>query len=200
MRAALTSSNHAAQRRLAASWRDFFTEFNGTHAVTLSYNNRWGATSHLGYRLTADGEYLPMPMRRVPVAGGEQKLASVRRIPLNRVHADLDQLHRAVDRRLFGSRYHRLAEEERSCFVGWVEHADDNLHAHLVWRVPDQRASEIAQQIEAQWRALGDYHSSAVQPLHDPAGWASYACKDQVGRALEGDPALFVFSRAARGD
>lgn len=181
-------------RRRAAAWTEFFTDYPATHAVSLGYNNVCGGTASPCYRLTGDGEVIPLPTSGVPVALGTNRLPIIRRVRLEQVHSDLDRLHGAVDRKLFGSRYHKLPEERRSSYIGFVEHPDDNVHVHLLWRVPESRTDEFAEEITAHWKAASRYHSTDVQMMRD-GGWAGYVCKDQIGRALEGDPALFVSSR-----
>lgn len=184
-------------RQRAAAWREFFTSYPATHFVTLAYNNVYGGTASLCHRLTSDGEFIPLPTSGVPVESGINRLPTIRRIRLEQVHADLDRLHRNVDRKLFGTNFNELPEERRTSFIGFVEHPESNVHVHTLWRVPEGYDDDFTEKVEARWKAVNRFHSTDVQPIRDD-GAASYTCKDHVGRALEDDPALFVFSRACK--
>lgn len=211
----------------AAAWKEFFTAYPATHAVTLSYNPRYGGTASLCQRRKGElvpfpasesgsgdlriiqrrkaapicyrlvGEAVPLPTSGVPVTSSDNRLPTIRRISLEQVHADLDRLHREVDRTLFGTRFHKLPEERRSSFIGWVEHPTSNLHVHLMWRVREDRADNFPEAVADLWKSVSPFHSSDVQPIYD-GGWARYICKDQIGLVLEGDAALFVSSRACK--
>ena len=122
-------------------------------------------------------------------------MAVVRSIPLEQVHRDLDRLHRTVDRKLFGTRYNRLSPADRTSFVGFVEHAESNLHVHLAWYVPQARHAKFGRHIADAWRIVNTAATIWIKPIQDD-GWAAYIVKDQRGATLDGDPSLFVASRA----
>lgn len=182
---------------VVAAWRKFLVARPATHAVTLSYNPHRAGTASPCYRITSDGECLRLYGSGVPAVSGVNRLSAVRHIPLEQVHRDFDGLHRKVDRKLFGSRFNHLPEDERSGFAGYIEHATSNLHAHLAWRVPDARADEFTEVITDAWMDMNPFASIRVKLIRDD-GWAKYLAKDVRGAALDGDAALFVASRPAR--
>ncbi|MGY6286087.1 hypothetical protein ACXIT0_24890 [Methylorubrum extorquens] len=177
-----------------AAMADFITA-SGQWAITLAYNNHRPGTSGPCYRITSEGECLRIGGSGIAAHYGINRLAGARRISLEQVHRDLDRLHARVDRKLFGCRFNELPGEQRTAFVGFVEHARTNLHVHLTWRVPETRAEEFVSVIAEAWRATGPAATIDVQPIRD-AGWGRYVTKDQWGAALD-DAALFVASRPA---
>jgi hypothetical protein len=62
-------------------------------------------------------------------------LAFNRVITHRAAHDCVRALHGAVDRRLLGSRYHRLPIARRSSWVFVVEHPKSNYHLHGFWRL-----------------------------------------------------------------
>lgn len=182
---------------VSAAWKSFLASRPATHAVTLAYNPHQPGTASPCYRITPDGECLRLPTSGIPVLRGVNRLPTARYVPLEQAHRDMDKLHRTVDRKLFGTRYSDRAEEDRSGFVGWIEHPDTNIHVHLSWRVPEIRADEFAAVITDAWMATSRFASIRVEPIRDDR-WTRYILKDQWGAALDGDAALFVASRSAR--
>lgn len=118
-------------------------------------------------------------------------------VSLARIRDDLDALHLYVDVKLHGRYVTGWPEERRCAFIGFVEHPETNAHAHMLWRVPAARRDEFEQVLDMIWARIHPPGSSDVKPNPD-AGWAKYACKDQWGATLDGDPALFVASRPAK--
>ena len=187
--------------RRADAWNTMFSvsASTATHAVTLAYNNLYGATASWCYRLTSDGEYLRLPTSSVPVNSGVNRLPTIKQVPLERVHADVNKLHYYADRKLYGSNFDRLPEHLRSSFIGMTEHAASNVHVHLIWTMPDEKANALHDIVAQRWKTITDgYGSVAVKALHDGDGWASYCLKNHVGAILEGDPLRFVSSAPAR--
>ncbi|MXQ10949.1 hypothetical protein [Microvirga makkahensis] len=181
---------------LADAWVRVFLDFPANFAVTLSYNNMYGGTTAPAFRITDDGECLRLPSSGVPVEPGVNRLPTIRKIAPEQVQTDLDTLDYWTSRALFGKRFNRLPAEKRMGCIGFIEHADTNLHCHLLWRVPETRGEEFEELLGMKWRGLIQYGSSDVQRIRDE-GWALYVCKDQVGAALDSDEALFVWNRSA---
>lgn len=180
----------------AEAWERVFLDYPANYAVTLSYNNMYGGTASPAYHITDDGECLRLPTSGVPVEAGVNRLPIIRRITPERVQTDLDTLDYWMSRALFRKRFNRLPAEKRMAFIGFIEHADTNLHVHLLWRVPEARGEEFEELLGKKWRGQTPYGSSDVKPIRDE-GWALYVCKDQVGAALDSDDALFVWNRSA---
>jgi hypothetical protein len=180
------------RQELGAAWGEFLGEFGG-HAVTLSYNQHHVGTASPCYRITPDGEYLRLRGSGVAARYGVNRISGARRISLEQVHADLDRLHGRVDRKLFGARFNKLPADQRTAFVGFVEHLTSNAHIHVAWRAPIARAEEFIAVVTEVWLATGPAATINVQPIRD-AGWGRYITKDQHGEA---EAALFVASRTA---
>ena len=117
-------------------------------------------------------------------------------VSLARIRADLSKLHLYVDVELHGRRVIAWSEDRRCAFIGFVEHPGTNAHVHMLWRVPANRQHEFEQALATVWTRIHPPGSTDVKPDPD-AGWAKYACKDQWGAALDGEPDLFVASHAA---
>lgn len=181
----------------AAAWGDFFSARCPNVALTLSYNPmRPGGTASPTYRMTEYGECLPGPVSSRPDARVANYLPVMRYIPLEQVHQDMDWLHRKMDRKLFGTRFHKLPSGERSSFVGCVEKAASNIHVHLAWTMPDNRVDKFTEIVTDAWLAKNRSNSIRVTLIRD-SGWGAYMAKEQWGAAFEGDAALFVASRPA---
>jgi hypothetical protein len=125
------------------------------------------------------------------------QLPQVRKISADRFRSDVELWHRGVDRRRLGPRY-TVHPNQGIRFVGFIEHADENIHGHLLVDVREHRLNRhgsLEEIIELEWaRVTGGYGSVDVQPIRD-LGWASYSMKKQFGAALE-DPSLFIVNRA----
>ncbi|MBD8907659.1 hypothetical protein [Methylorubrum zatmanii] len=123
----------------------------------------------------------------------------IRRIPLEQVHADLEALHYYTDHALYGPRFYKKPEHLRSSYIGMIEHEDTNVHVHLLWKMPEGQADELADLVALGWKKItSGYGSVAVARLHDAEGWASYCCKDLGRNRLDEEPLLFVSSKPAR--
>jgi predicted DNA-binding transcriptional regulator AlpA len=153
------------------AWRNWVASQPATHAITLASNN---------------------VLRLRP-----GQLPQVRKISPDRFRADVELWHRNVDRRRLGPRF-TAHPDQRIRFIGFIEHADENIHGHLLADVPEHRPNRhgtIKEIIDLEWaKVTRGYGSVDVQPIRD-LGWASYCMKAQFGAALE-NPSLFLFSRA----
>lgn len=181
------------------AWVDFLVptpdDLPITFAVSLAYNNRWGGTACPTYRIVPDtGECIRLPTPRVPVASGANRLPIIRTVRLDQVHADLDWLHGLVDRDLYGRKFHLRTQDERSSFLGFIEHPKENLHVHLHWRVPERDIAQFVDTLGQHWKRITKYGSLDVKPVRD-AGWAWYSLEEQWGSALD-EAELFVSSRS----
>lgn len=178
--------------KLGVAWGEFLGEFGG-YAVTLCYNHHIAGTASPCYRITSNGECLRLRGSGVAARYGVNRISGARAISLERVHADLDRLHGRVDRKLFGSRFHKLPDDQRTAFVGFVEHLTNNTHVHLAWHAPVERADEFTSVVTEAWLATGPAATIDVKPIRD-SGWGRYISKYQHGAS---DAALFIASRSA---
>jgi hypothetical protein len=140
--------------------------------------------------IPADGEVIRLPMPALQARPDVRRLAAYRKIPCEKVHADLDHLHWRIDRKLFGSRFHKLSPERRTGFIGFIQHQETNIHVHLSWRVPDSRCDEFGERIGPLWREITPYGTTALKRIYSK-GWGSYTTRERP--ALKA-PELFVAS------
>jgi hypothetical protein len=179
---------------LDKAWSSFFTEYDANLAVTLAYNPILTGTVFPAYRIAYHGECIKLTMPSFRSGPEVRRLATTIRIPCEQVHADVDRLHRSVDRKLFGSRFHKLSHVKRSRFIGLIENPEANVHVHLLWHVPEDRLEHAGKLIKPLWRRVTRYGSTKIKHQYDE-GWASYCTKQ---RPALNAPELFVASRANR--
>ena len=112
-----------------------------------------------------------------------------------RVQKDLDGLHRAVDRQLFGSHFNGLTADRRTSFRGLIENVDTNIHVHATWSVPVELADEFPRAISRAWYRYSPGGSVQADPIRDDGqAWGWYSTKCCL--ADLNDPDLFVASRS----
>ncbi len=182
------------RKQLGAAWGEFLTGFGGQHAVTLAYNNHISGTAAPCYRIAQDsGECLRLRGSGVAARYGVSRVSGARMIAVEQVHKDLHWLHGRVDRKLFGTRFNQLPDDQRTAFVGFIEHLNSNTHIHLAWRVPVARVEQFDAVVTEAWLAMGPAATINVQSIRDD-GWGRYIAKDQHGEA---EAALFIASRTA---
>ena len=164
------------------AWAEFLSDFGEEFgaAVTLVYNPPRRGTAEQCFRKLPDGRRVPIPTPGVPPRNGVRRLAEIEVIPINVVHRDLDRLHRTIDRKLFGSKFNLLPFKKRTNFIGIIEHAESNIHVHLVWRVPPSRVDKFVEILPSTWSTMVPGGSVRIVPAAD-LGWAKYVVKDFVG-------------------
>jgi len=173
------------------AWSDLFATYPASFAVTLAYNPTLVGTVFPAYRLLGTGERIRLPMPALKARSDVRQLATSLKVSCERIQSDLDRLHRNMDRKLFGARFHKLPTERRTAFMGFIENLETNAHVHLSWRVPGDRLEEFAGQIQGLWLKTTPHGSIRIKPIED-AGWGSYSTKRRP--ALK-DPELFVANR-----
>jgi hypothetical protein len=188
---------------VANQWRAFFIEYwracpadVSALAVTLAYNPHRAGTA--GQCLRRD-PVTEAPLGLVPGSGvppqhGRPTVSVTRNITTYEVHADLDRLHRVVDRRLFGSHFNRRSGFNRSSYSGCIEHLTANTHVHLIWRVLDNRIDGATEIITERWPEVISSGSSSIRIVRDD-GWARYVGK--TARTFSCADDLIVLSRPA---
>jgi hypothetical protein len=176
---------------LDRAWSEFVASYPATFAVTLAYNPSLAGTVFPAYRLMDAGERIQMPMPALRARSGAWQLAALLTVPCERIHIDLDRLHRDIDRKLFGSRFHKLPPKRRTGFIGLIESPEAKVHVHLSWRVPEDRSEAFAGLIHGQWLRITPYGSTRIRRISDK-GWGSYSTKE---RPSQKPPELFVASR-----
>lgn len=185
-----TRSDNASLDR---AWSNLVASYPATFAVTLAYNPMMTGTVFQAYRRNIeDGERIRLPMPALRARPGVWQLATPLKIPCEKVHVDLDRLHRDIDRQLFGSRFHKLSPERRTSFIGLIQHEETNIHVHLSWRVPDSRCGEFGERIGPMWRKMVPHGTTRSERIYNPKGWGSYTTSERP--ALKA-PELFVASR-----
>jgi hypothetical protein len=158
---------------VVAAWESHVAGMPLSHAVTLAYNPAHGVAAsscwhiHDGHRVMATSR----PSRYGSMHGGQ--------IGIDQMRSDLRRFHRNVDRRIFGTRFHKGGR--KSTFVAVAEHMDSNVHLHLAWHCPVIHGEEHARLVEAVqkfWPDVAPNGTSVVEPIHDAAGWAAYMLKN----------------------
>jgi hypothetical protein len=177
---------------LNRAWSDFVASYPATFAVTLAYNPIWTGTVCPADRITEADERIRLPMPALRARSGVWQLATPRKIPCERIHANVGHLHRNVDRKLFGTRFHKLSPKQRTGYIGLIENPETNAHVHLAWRVPPNRSDEFTGLIRPLWRKMEPYGTADVERIYDVKGWGWYCTKRRPARK---DPELFVASR-----
>jgi hypothetical protein len=176
---------------LDRAWSDFVESYPASFAVTIAYNPVLAGTVFPAFRVVETGERIQLPMPALKARSGIWQLATPLKVPCESIQSDLDRLHRNMDRKLFGPRFHKLPPERRTGFIGFIENLETNAHVHLSWRVPGDRLEEFAGRIEGLWLKTTPYGSIRIKPIEDK-GWGSYSTKRRP--ALKA-PELFVWSR-----
>lgn len=157
------------------------------YAVTLVYNpSRSAQAAGPCRQISADGTIQTIP------AANRVRDGSIRP---ERVQKDLDGLHLDVDRQLFGSHFNRFPEERRTSFRGVIENVSTNIHVHITWSVPVERADEFPRAISKAWHRYAPGGSVQADPIRDDGqAWGWYTTKCSL--ADLNDPDLFVASRS----
>lgn len=97
-----------------------------------------------------------------------------------RMRANLRDLHGYVDRRLLGTRFHKLPPARRSRFVAFVEAEGHHPHLHCGWFVPTgRRVMELARLFrhENVWARFAPAGTFELRIIEQGRGWWSYATK-----------------------
>ena len=114
----------------------------------------------------------------------------------------LRQWHAEVDRSLLGSKWSKKDASERTFFAAFPEHADHNLHYHLLLRLPGEWLSEEFQLLAIDhWGRVVPGGSLDVQPLltdEDVQNVVRYATKDFLRKDLMEN--FFLSTEFANGD
>lgn len=116
------------------------------------------------------------------------------KLSAERVHADTAIAHGRLDRTLMGKRFNKRPVDERTGYVGFIEHPEANTHAHFAWRVPIKHHARFEAVFKEQWDHLHPYGDVDVQVLYDATGWAAYMSKDQWRTSHADDAALLLAS------
>ena len=107
---------------------------------------------------------------------GNLRLTNYRHVGPEQVAVDVHALWARIDRRLFGSHFHR--SRSRTDYRGFIEHEDTNVHGHLIWAVPSDRVAKFDDAIAEHWERISKSGSVKVEPVEDDR-WASYLLKEQ---------------------
>lgn len=95
-----------------------------------------------------------------------------------RIRRDLRALYCAVERRLFGTRFHLRPTTARTRFVFLVEGMQHHPHLHGGWWVPGgQRIVDFAWTIREVWPRLAPAGTRKLRWMGDRRGWWSYCMK-----------------------
>lgn len=162
---------------LQEAWRQFIAEHSCGLAITLNYNPRGGSTTSAVVRVAADEtrEEIPRSASGANQVGGGYISAAT-------VQADLGLLHRDVDRRLYGARFHKPGRQ-RSKYIGVIEHEASNIHVHLAWRAPGRDDAQVRDVIGGFWEAAHRHGSVWCVPIKDD-GWGDYISKQAKMKAM----------------
>lgn len=122
-----------------------------------------------------------------------------RSVGSDRARADLRDLMHRVDRRLLGSKFHKVPSRYRTTAVFFFEgYGHHNVHVHSLWKAPQQKWFSLGKMFPRKrggiWNAVvgsGSYDVEACSWLGGNAAITGYAIKQQHRFS---DPALMVWA------
>lgn len=108
------------------------------------------------------------------------------RVLPQRIRSDLRGLHCAVDRRLFGPRFHRRDPRDRSQLWAVVELTESYPHVHCGWQLPPGGDIVVDNLLaDGLWKHFVPGGGFFAVPYY--SGWATYAvkCLTQTDQVIE---------------
>ncbi|MDR3472574.1 MAG: hypothetical protein P4M09_12925 [Devosia sp.] len=143
---------------------NFYSQQSYSHVLTLAWNRDAG----------------PIPTLR-------------RNISLPQARSDIGKLLGRIDRRLYGTDFHKSPDRTRAVF--FMEKVKDNLHAHGLIHVPSDRLLSLHRLLPGErggvWNDVVAAGSYKLEMLHDPHTTIAYIVKEQH---LDADDRTIIWS------
>lgn len=111
---------------------------------------------------------------------------------LNELTCMLDRFCGMMDRKLLGHKFHKLAPDQRSDGIFFVEHTASNIHAHGLVAFRNPKKVNLAELTATTWNRLTKAGTSEVVDIYDASRCASYCTKEMRGSFFDPDQAILV--------
>lgn len=97
----------------------------------------------------------------------------------------MDRFFGHMDRKLMGHTWLQQPISMRTDGIGFIEHINSNIHAHLLVRFNKGNEWGRAKYGEHYWRKICESGSVEIKPISDTRQLASYCSKEMVSRSFD---------------